>query len=229
MYSVFNNIVEDIKSLRGSEVRIFGQPTTLSDSVDEYTIDILDVLSSLENYVIDLEDYIDYYYDDEIGDDEEYCIFDDIDSNDVDGILNTLGKYGYLRQKHDVNNDYYVEYDKCDNSYNWSSPISNDFDYYIYNNMLDGGIFVEFKVHRYGDVRGNYTDSVLLCFNNKYEFYEILSENNKYTTVTVDGVDYDIDIRITSDSYEVYDLDGNYICTAYGDKDDVINCIKEVA
>lgn len=224
MYSVFNEIVEDIKNLRGSEVRIFGQPTVLSDSVDEYTIDILDVLDSLEDYVIDLEDYVDYEYNEETEDDEEYCIFDETDSYNV---LDTLGKYGYLKLKRDINNDYYVEYDKSDNSYNWSSPISNDFNYYIYNDMLDGGIFVEFKVHRYGDVRCNYTDSVLLHFDNEYEFYETLSENNKYTTITVDGVDYNIDISITSDSYEVWDIDGNYICTAYGDYEDIINCIKE--
>ena len=218
MYSVFNSIVEDIKNLRGKEVRIFGQPTVLSDSVDDYTIDILDVLSNLSDYVIDLNSYIDYYYDDELECDEEYCIFDDVDGNDVDDVLEVLERYGYISDVCDY---------KGDNSYNWGSPISNDFNISVYNDMLDGGIFVEFKVHRYGDVRGNYTDSVLLHFNNEYEFYEILSENNKYATVTVDGVDYDIDIRITSDSYEVWDTDGNYICTAYGDNDDVIECIKK--
>lgn len=224
MYSVFNSIVKDIKSLRGSEVRVFGQPTILSDSVDKYTIDILDVLNSLEDYVINLEDYVDYRYNEEIEDEEEYCIFEDMESDNIDGILDVLENYGYISD---------VCGYKGDNSYNWSSPISNDFDFKIYKKYDDikmnynDDIFVEFKVHRFGDVRVNYTDSVLLHFDSDYEFYEVLSENNIYTSITVDGVDYDVNIIITSDSYEVWDVDGNYICQAYGDEDDIINCIKE--
>ena len=219
MYNVYRSIINDIKELRGKEVRIFGQPTTLSDSVDDYTIDILDVLDSLGEYVINLSDYMTYNYNEETDDDDEVCIFDDVEENDVDTIFEKLEEYGYIKDVCDY---------KGDNSYNWTSPVSNDFDIKVYKDFLTGeGEFIEFKVHRYGDVRCNYTDSIILHFDNEYEFYEVLSENDIFDTITIDDVDYNIDIRIFSDSYEVFTDDGSYLCTAYGDKDDVIQCIKE--
>ena len=200
MLKVFKQVQKDLKELRGAEVRVFGQPTILSNSYDDFTIDILDVLDSLEDYVIDLEDYE----------------LDDIE--DADDVINALYNNGYIA---DVN-DY-----KGDNSYNWMAPVSNNFNINVYKDILNGGEFIEFKVHRYGDVRGNYTDSFILHFDNEYEFYEVMSENDIHTTLMVNDKEYYISINIFSDSYEVYDDDGKYIDSAYGDKDDVIECIKE--
>lgn len=202
MLNKFNEMVKDIKELRGAEVRVFGQPTTLADGVDELTIDILDVLESLKDYVIDLDDYIDCKY-----------------VKNTDDVLDILEDYGYIEDVCDY---------KGDNSYNWSSPISNDFDIKIYKDMLGDGMFVEFKVHRFGDVRGNYTDSVILHFDNDYTFYEVLSECNKYHTFEVDGEEYEVYVDIFSDTYEIHDIDGYSIGSACGDMDDIIEEIREI-
>ena len=88
---------------------------------------------------------------------------------------------------------------KSDNSYNWGAPISNYFNYRIYKSSLYEGIIVEFSVHRYGDVRCNYTEEIYFRFNNEYEFYEVLEESNKYFTIEKNNIEYDIYIDIFSE------------------------------
>lgn len=216
-----NIVKNDIKDLRGKEVRIFGQKTVLSDTVNDYTIDILDVLDSLSEYEICLNDYTDYRYDEESEEETEVNIFENVENSDTNAIFETLEEYGYIKDVCDY---------KGDNSYNWSSPVSNDFDIKIYKDTMSGGMFVEFKVHRFGDVRGNYTDSIIYHFDNDYTFYEILTENNKYNFVTVNNEEYEVEVNILSDSFEVYQ-DGTYICTTYGcDKEEIIeNIIEKIA
>lgn len=202
--TTINEIKKDIESLRGSEVRIFGQPIILADSVDDATIDVLDVLDILADYEVSISDLI---YD---------LSLNGIECDDEDDIIDTLIDWGYI----DVNCT-------CDNTYNWSSPISNNLDFSIYDSLLDKSVWVELKVHRYGDVRGNYTDNVLLHFDCVEFFYEALTESNKYIDIDVDGVEYEAYIDILSDSCEVY-LDGEYVCYAYGcDKEDIAEVIKE--
>lgn len=124
-------------------------------------------------------------------------------------------------------------YDDCDykgdNSYNWLAPINHDFDFKVYdNNNTDcDACYIEFKVHRFGDVRGNYTDSVVLEFTSDYEFYEALSDCNKYNTIEIDGINYNVDVNIFSDAFEVWDDNGNYIVTVCGyDADEITDEIK---
>ena len=95
------------------------------------------------------------------------------------------------------------------------APINHHFNFNIYDNAC-GVCYVEFKVHRFGDVRGNYTETVVLQFNNDYEFLEILSECNKYNNVEIDGNNYNVNVNIFSDGFEVFDDNGNYITTVYG-------------
>lgn len=203
------DLIEEIKGLRGAEVSIFGQPCKLADSVDECTIDIIDVLNSLDGYEINLEDYMDYNSDNE----DEESIFNDDDVT-ADEIIDKLIEYDYC----------YHEYDKWNNSYNWSSPVSNDFDYQVFKGDFT---YIVFKVHRFGDVRSNYTDEVVLQFNSLDEFYEIMFECSKYIEVEVDGIEYNVDINVWSDSYEVYNTDGKYIGSAFGELEDVKELIKE--
>lgn len=203
--------IEEIKELRGAVVKVFGQPHVMPEKIDTATIDIVDVLESLVDYQIDINDYLDYNDDDT----EETSIL----SNDMnaDDIINTLMRYGYIDKM-----------TKADNSYNWGSPVSNDFDFKIY----EGGYcktYVELSVHRYGDVRCNYTDSVVLEFDSDYEFYELLLESNKYIDVQLPcGLAFNIEVDIFHDTVEVYDTDGNYICEAYGwNLDDIIHDIMD--
>ena len=91
------------------------------------------------------------------------------------------------------------DYKGADNSYNWSSQLVFCF----------GGIKVTDKYgedheytivmfHRYGDVRGNYTDHMVLdmCMD---KFFEVCMESSRvYCTVTIKGMDY----HITSDCFK---------------------------
>ena len=57
-------------------------------------------------------------------------------------------------------------------------------------------------VHRYGDVRANYTDRFLVRFDNEYEWFE-LESIMQYKTIC-DGR-YFININIMTECYNVWD------------------------
>lgn len=191
-----NTLITDIRDLRGKEVRIFGQPVTLSNKVNEFEIDIIEVMNKLSEFQVDLitEEY-----------DEENDEYNEIYCDSVDEYMDYMESLGYI----DTTNY------KANNSYNWNSPVSNHFNYNIYNH-IDGGILVEFKVHRFGDVRSNYTDTVLLQFNNEYEFFDCITECNKNVTIEVNDQEYYIYINALNDAKEVY-CDGGYIGETYED------------
>ena len=60
------------------------------------------------------------------------------------------------------------------NTYNYSANIDHDIDYRIVESGHDG-VWFAFMVHRYGDVRGNYTDWAVCKFDNLYELWELES------------------------------------------------------
>lgn len=204
-------IKNDIVSLRGTEVKIFGQPTTLDAEVGDLTIDILDVLDNLKPYEVEAIEVsepcehcqgtgIVYKWDDE----EECELEEECEECDGDGIIyNEINAIDALEKMYDLGD---LEEMKCDNSYNWGSPVSNHFDYRMYKDLNTNKIYVEFKVHRYGDVRCNYTDAVVLEFDNDYEFLESMLECNK--NIEVDN--FDCELNIFSDTMEVYTKDGDY-------------------
>lgn len=201
--------INELLQLRGSQVEIFGQPVTLPKEVGALVIDTVDVLKAMEEYELDLYDFT-YYTEDEDGNEIEVDIFEGCETGEE--ILDALEEYGYIEDT----------YFAADNSYNWSAPVSNDFDFKLYKDFLSGGVFVDFSVHRFGDVRGNYTDSVIYHFDSADEFYELLLNCNKYVQVG----NYEVIVDIFNDGFEVYDEGGNYILTAYGDYDDVVEAIK---
>ena len=202
--------INELMQLRGSQVEIFGQPVTLSDNVGEFEIDILDILEAMEEFEIDPYDFT-YWAEDEDGNEAEIDILENCET--AEDVLDTLEEYGYIEET----------YFAADNSYNWSAPVSNDFDFKLYRDFLSDGVFVDFMVHRFGDVRGNYTDSVIYHFDSVDEFYELLLNCNKYVQIG----NYDVCVDLFNDGFEVYDEAGNYICTAYGDYDDVVKTIQE--
>lgn len=57
-------------------------------------------------------------------------------------------------------------------------------------------------VHRWGDVRANYTDRFLVRFDNEYEWFE-LNSRVQYKTIC-DGR-YCVDIDIMTECYNVWD------------------------
>lgn len=213
MYTM-KNIIEEMEALKGANVRIFGQPVTLPEDTDKTTVDIIDILKNLKEY--EITELYGYRFNNETEEDEEIDILEDCENSD--DIISVLVDYGYINDDCDY---------KGDNSYNWGGNVSHDFDIKIYNNAFDGGVFVEFKAHRFGDVRGNYTESVILQFDNAYTFWECIEECDKYESIEVDGKTYNYTVSALSDTYEVTDEEGNYICEAYGEEDDIIEAIKK--
>ena len=179
-----------IKNLRGTDVRVFGQPYHIDDINIEHSdlsIDIVDVLENLEYFELTSFDY----YNEET---EEY---EEFNFNDAAEFISFM------------EDTYGIEEISGDNSYNWGSPINNDFYYHIYYNKVLNEYYYVMAVHQYGDVRGNYTNEFVLRFSNDFEFLEVIEESNKYYTLKdIAGNDLYFDLRITSegltyeDSYE---------------------------
>ena len=172
---MLNNIIADLKNLEGKEV---GRQTYFhhiyTNEANVNEISTLDVLENLKPY--EINSFISYDFEKELDmeiDFEEY-----------------LELYEY-------------EEIKSDNSYNWLAPLTNHINYRIYESKVVDGIIVELKVHRYGDVRCNYTEECYLKFQNDYEFYEVLSEMGKQLLVTKNDKEYYIRINIFSDYPEI--------------------------
>lgn len=162
--TLLEKALNTIKNLRGQDVEVFGQPHHIDDSSIEYNdlvIDVVEVFENLKEYEITEYEYYN-------PDTEEY---EDIEFNNCDEFISYM------------DDTYGIEEVSSDNSYNWSSPISNNF--YIhqyYNRELDYYYYI-IAIHMYGDVRGNYTNEFVLKFDNAYEFLELLNECNKYYTL----------------------------------------------
>ena len=172
---MLNNIIADLKNLEGKEV---GRQTYFhhiyTNEANVNEISTLDVLENLKPYEID--SFISYDFEKELDmemDFEEY-----------------LELYEY-------------EEIKSDNSYNWVAPLTNHINYRIYESKVIDDIIVELKVHRYGDIRCNYTEECYLKFQNDYEFYEVLSEMGKQLLVIKNDKQYYIRINIFSDCPEI--------------------------
>ena len=86
------------------------------------------------------------------------------------------------------------------NTYNWNANIDHNID--VAEMEINGYTYMAIMVHRYGDVRANYTDRFLVRFDNEYEWFE-LESRMQYKTIC-DGK-YCIDIDIMSECYSVYD------------------------
>ena len=180
------NIINDIKEIHETPVYYFGDYHELGTlETDDFTINIIDVLETLEPY-------------------------------EITESIDELTEGGYIYNGCDY---------KGDNSYNWMAPVNHHFNFNIYDAC--DACYVEFKVHRFGDVRGNYTETVVLRFDNNYEFLEILSECNKFNSIDIDGNNYNVDVNIFADGFEVFDDNGNYITTVYGyDADEITEEIR---
>ena len=86
------------------------------------------------------------------------------------------------------------------NTYNWNANIDHHID--VAEMEFDGYTYMAIMVHRYGDVRANYTDRFLVRFYDSYEWSE-LESIMQYKTIC-DGR-YFIDINIMSETYTVWD------------------------
>lgn len=80
----------------------------------------------------------------------------------------------------------------ANNSYNWSSQVVFNYQQIQVITEDNEHVYIAIKFHRYGDVRGNYTDYMVLDMNMD-EFYEVIMEATMvYTQITIKNVDYEI-------------------------------------
>ena len=86
------------------------------------------------------------------------------------------------------------------NTYNWNANIDRHID--VAELEFDGYTYMAIMVHRWGDIRANYTDRFLVRFYDSYEWSE-LESIMQYKTIC-DGR-YCVDINIMSETYSVWD------------------------
>ena len=86
------------------------------------------------------------------------------------------------------------------NTYNWNANIDHHID--VAELEINGYTYMAIMVHRYGDVRANYTDRFLVRFDNEDEIFylESLTQHKDIA----DGR-YTCDINIFSEMYYVWD------------------------
>lgn len=89
--------------------------------------------------------------------------------------------------------------DSAWNTYNWNDNISHDID--INQKCIDDCYYMAIKVHRYGDIRANYTDTFLVKFDDEFEIFGL------YSTLQYVPINdrYGADVDIFSECYTVYD------------------------
>ena len=90
------------------------------------------------------------------------------------------------------------------NTYNWNANIDHHID--VAEMEINGYTYMAIMVHRYGDVRANYTDRFLVRFEDETEWLE-LESRMQYKTIA-DGK-YCCDIDIMAECYSVWDWDNN--------------------
>ena len=198
-YTTIENLKKEFREMIGKEVGYGYFRHTESDvEENELTISIFDVLDSLEAFEITKKEM----YDNKEEEYFEYDIEEYFEKGLDEGFLIECG---------------------ADNSYNWNSPISHHINFEIYHD-IEGSYIVRFRVHRYGDVRCNYSDWVYLEFSWENEFLEVLMEEcSKSIDVEMDGKQYYVTIEVLSDEIrlESYDEENGYE-DIYGDDRDTI-------
>jgi hypothetical protein len=99
-----------------------------------------------------------------------------------------------------------------DNSYNWSAQVVFNFnEIEVIDRYGMGHKYVTVKFHRYGDVRGNYTDYMVLDMSIE-EFYEVLMESSQvFCNIDYKGVSYSISTDIFKEScvFDIYSNDAD--------------------
>ena len=181
---MLNNIITDLKNLEG---KLVGKDSYFEKIyTNETPINMISTIDVLENLIpYEINNFIGYDFEKEEDmeiDFEEY-----------------LELYEY-------------EEIKSDNSYNWLAPLTNHINYRMYESKMMDDIIVELSVHRYGDVRCNYTEECYLKFQNDFEFYEALGEANKGLLINKDNKQYNIYIDIFDEypNIEICDIDNEY-------------------
>ena len=169
---MLNNIISELKNLKGTEVKIFGQNYNYPSEVEKDIIDTIDVLENLLPYEIS----------------NQFAVYNYIEEEEEKEILQvSFEEYCEIEEYKEI---------KVDNSYNWNAPLSNDIYFRIYQSYNYEGVIVALAIHKFGDIRSNYTEECYLQFDSIDDFYETLSNSTKYFLITKDNIEYFIVISI---------------------------------
>ena len=126
-------------------------------------------------------------------------IKDDVICGSVLPLLYELKDYEVEPTKKSI--DWFVENaDRRWNTYNWNANIDHDLD--VAELELDGYTYMAIMVHKWGDVRANYTDRFLVRFDNKYDWFEF---NSRVQCKEIAGGRYSVDIDLMTETYYVWD------------------------
>jgi hypothetical protein len=125
------------------------------------------------------------------------------------------------------NEDSSLEVVNSDNTYNWNSSIDHDMNF-KHVKFYDKD-FIILSVHRFGDVRGNYTEEAVVQMSMEGFFEVLFNECTVYESITVDNVDYELTIYATSDQIDVFNPDNNESFEVYtvAEEEYIIKAIKE--
>lgn len=122
---------------------------------------------------------------------------------------------------------------KGGNTYNYNGKILHDLNYdYV---ETDNGFYIAIMVHRFGDVRGNYTDRALFKFDYYEEFFEVIDNicmENFGGCVKYNDKHYFYDISIFDEFLRVWckETQDNYDFYAYNDEsfiEEIKKCEKK--
>ena len=131
--------------------------------------------------------------------DEDGNIKDNVICGNVLPLLYELRDYEIETTEESI--DWFVKNaDKRWNTYNWNANIDHDID--VAEMYLNGYTYMAIMVHRYGDIRANYTDRFVVRFDNEYDWFEF--ESRIQCKTICDGR-YCADINIMAECYNVWD------------------------
>ena len=200
-YATVKEIIKEVQAVREVQKKE-GVLSARAEDEKNLIVDVIPFLESLEKYetvgeMIELYNY----------DTDEYT---DIEGSELFEELEESGEI--VEENHD-------------NTYNWNSPISNDLDFIKYKNVETDEVYIKMMVHLGGDPRGNYTDYILLKFNDEWAYMNAFYENSHSgcevgsKSIYFENVEYKGKLyNITVDSYWHDDLKRYYITDENGEE-----------
>lgn len=182
-------IIQEIEKLVGSDVVIFGQVQKIQEHSPFY-IRIVDVLKELQPYEVTSFEVL--------TDGEEVD-----EAENIDNYLDYLDALFGLKEV------------AVSNSYNWNSPVDHHFNYYIYEDQINNRYIIKFSVHRYGDIRANYTDSVLYSFDHIDDFFATVAQAGYYKKLG----NYYLEACPLREGWRLYTEEGDEVAELYDEQD----------
>ena len=154
-------------------------------------------MTRLENVIADIESVNKGKYAWIYNDDGE--IRDNVICGNVLYLLEELKEYEINATENAIQK-ITMKSDRRWNTYNWNANIDHNID--VAEMEINGYTYMTIMVHRFGDIRANYTDRFMVRFDDEYTWFE-LESRMQYKDI-VDGK-YTCDIDIFSEMYRVWD------------------------